>query len=870
MRPTVPRHALRRAPAHPRTARRGAASLVAVLALLALLLPTTLPALAAGPSPAASAPAAPLPGGLRMTASAMLGGVIRPGAWSAIRVHLENDGPAVSGELHVTGGQQASNRYGAEVELATGARQDHVLYAQPSWTGRGLTVSLADDTGHTLLSQPLTTLVVDQYTPSIVIVAEHPESLVGDLRAGTTAPFMSAPTILTVNATDLPPRVEAWSAIDRLVWQDVDVSQLDADQLDALRSWVTAGGRLTVVGGSTGITTLGALPPDLLPYQPAGTVDVSLDELTELLGPLPAGATPLPGVAGLLQSGTILARAGDQVVAAQRQVGQGSVTIVGIDPSASWLKGSPTATGLWRRLLPPALNGIANPLVLPDDSNIVGALANLPSVDLPDLGVLFGLLLLYIALIGPLNYLVLRRLDRREWAWITMPVLVAIFAVAAWGLGATLKGTDTIVNQLGILRGAAGSDTGIGQYWVGIFSPARATYDVKVADAALLTNPVYLQQQGQATVPLDVLTGERSRLRDFQVGFAVLRTFRAEAGVAAPRVDAALTFKDGVLEGTVTNASDRPLEALAVTWAGAAQPIGDLAPGASAQVHLPLGRVAMGTGASISDLVFGPMPQDNRIPREQRSRRMVLDQLWWSGGLGNGPATGGPMIIGWAPGPGIGIDLGSDVKQTGDTLLLDPAPVAVTGPSVWPNALMSHAIVASQANEATDQGYQLSLGRGTMTVELRPVGFGGTLEPTKLSMMLTQGDLPALTGAGKVVEPLPADQQPAQDDPLGGVVAVLDPSLIKSDVPPDAPVAVAPGAGAPASWDGLPDVQLYDRTTGTWQELPHATWSREFSVADPARYVDDTGAVLVRFVNRGGQDQSTWFAPLVRLEGIAG
>ena len=41
----------------------------------------------------------------------------------------------------------------------------------------------------------------------------------------------------------------------------------------------------------------------------------------------------------------------------------------------------------------------------------------------------------YILLIGPINYLVLRRLDRREWAWVTMPVLIVVFAVGAYGFG---------------------------------------------------------------------------------------------------------------------------------------------------------------------------------------------------------------------------------------------------------------------------------------------------------------------------------------------------------------------------------------------------------------------------------------------------
>ena len=103
-----------------------------------------------------------------------------------------------------------------------------------------------------------------------------------------------------------------------------------------------------------------------------------------------------------------------QVFAAQRPVGQGAVTLVGVDPATDWFAGTPNATAFWRRCLPAsAFGAVINPLVLQDDSQIVAALSNLPAVDLPDLGVLFALLLLYIALIGPLNYLVLRRLDRR-------------------------------------------------------------------------------------------------------------------------------------------------------------------------------------------------------------------------------------------------------------------------------------------------------------------------------------------------------------------------------------------------------------------------------------------------------------------------
>ena len=45
------------------------------------------------------------------------------------------------------------------------------------------------------------------------------------------------------------------------------------------------------------------------------------------------------------------------------------------------------------------------------------ALANLPSLAVPSAELLLAIIVGYILLIGPLSYLVLRRLDRRELAW---------------------------------------------------------------------------------------------------------------------------------------------------------------------------------------------------------------------------------------------------------------------------------------------------------------------------------------------------------------------------------------------------------------------------------------------------------------------
>ena len=76
---------------------------------------------------------------------------------------------------------------------------------------------------------------------------------------------------MPLTVADLPGRVEAWDPIDRLVWQDTDSSTLRPEQVDALRGWIAGGGRLTVIGGTTGAVALAGLPDDLLPFRPTTT-----------------------------------------------------------------------------------------------------------------------------------------------------------------------------------------------------------------------------------------------------------------------------------------------------------------------------------------------------------------------------------------------------------------------------------------------------------------------------------------------------------------------------------------------------------------------------------------------------------------------
>lgn len=803
----------------------------ALLFSLAALLPLGAPALAVDVAPV-------------LEARALLAENVRPGSWAAVSVRITNDGPSLSGELRIRSSQQGRSQYGLAVELPNGARQEHVLYAQPPLFGSRLHVDLVSG-GQTIATREVRIRTHDAWSPMIAIVAERPEGIQPGLAELARNPQGQSASVITLGLADLPPRVEAWSAIDRLVWQDADASLLSAEQQAALRLWLGAGGRLVVVAGTAGLAPLGGFPEDLLPYRPTQTINLQPADLSTFVGQLPADARVIPAITGTLRDGTVLARsAGGDVIAAQSSWGQGSVTLVGINPAERWLADSSAGSTLWRRLVPLGAGPVLNPLALPEDSALVQALNNLPSIDLPPIGQLFVLLFAYVALIGPINYLVLRRLDKREWAWLTMPLLVAVFTLVSYGLGANLKGSDVIVNQVAIVRAGQNTGEGLGQVYVGIYSPTRRSFDVRVPGGALLSNPTSQNQFGQAEQALDILFGDPSRLRNFEVGFGVLRGFRAEAPTEAPLIESNLKLVRGKLEGTVTNRSEEDLEHVAVVFGNGVAVLTDLGPDETRTISLD---TATGSffGFALSERIFGSsFPRDRAEARVIFTRRTVIDQL-------AGPTVGGlgadrPVLLGWQRGPVLDIELeGERPNRVGDSLFLVPLAMTHDRQAVFGDQLLSKTITESSSVSWGDAMSGFSMTRGTVVVETRPRNVEGQFKITSLELALTQGENRTLAGGGERVEPLPQDQQPAQDDPLGE--------------PPDSDV--------PPRGEEMPDLQLFDHAAGRWLEFPRFTTLRSYNIAEPERYVDSSGRLLVRFVNRGGLHEEKWLTFAVRMEG---
>jgi hypothetical protein len=222
--------------------------------------------------------------------------------------------------------------------------------------------------------------------------------------------------------------------------------QLSEGQRSALRDFVGQGGSLVVTGGSDWRRTLLGLPPELSPLHATGTAAASLSGVAALAGR--SDQLEAMVATGDLQPGAraVVSDAGGRPLLVAGHYGGGLITVLSFDPAAEPTASSGLAVPAWVEALGRTLDHAGGTLPathsLPGvDATVAQALPTLHGAALPSPWLVGPLLLLYLLLVAPVNYLFLRRRMRRpDLFWLTAPALAAVFTGAFYWLGTDIQG----------------------------------------------------------------------------------------------------------------------------------------------------------------------------------------------------------------------------------------------------------------------------------------------------------------------------------------------------------------------------------------------------------------------------------------------
>jgi hypothetical protein len=641
-----------------------------------------------------------------LTARPAYEGVFRPGSWMPVYVELENGGVDRTVEVRV--GTREGSQYAVEVELPNGGRKAVTVYAYLTAASRRLLVRVFS-ADQELAEQTLNLPVANPRAQIVALVTGQ------GLAPRLPARFEDGTPLsgVSVAAAALPDHALGLSSFSAMLLEDVPTAELSEAQREALREWVLRGGQLIIGGGAGAERVLAGLPDDLAPVSLAAVETLAPESL---LGSAAAGAAALPyatfapreDASGRLPYAISLSDlSGAPQPALEQSLGRGVITVLALPlthPAVESWEGWPR---LWEQMLRHSQElpaGFAPENVSFDgfvEGNLAASLTNLPALEFPPLGLLMGLVAAYILLVGPVTYVVLRRLDRQTLGWVIVPIITLVFAGLTYGLGYSQRGGDVLLNEVTLIEPIHGAEAESRvRSFVGLFSPERRDYVLQVAapagDTALM-RPISVQGAWDTTsgntggVFLQD-AGAGAEARDFGVLQWSMRAFAADTIVSYGNVRSELRLEGDRIFGLVENRGSTPLRDATLVQNDRVLRLGDLAPGETKEGELKRhlgGQAGMwGNAMPMSYLVYGD-EIDNQskeggqpLPAPIQQRVRLLDALY---NYGPGTHGGQPQLIAWVDEPALAVnalDVRAEHQHTAivvgrPTVLLDDTEITL-------------------------------------------------------------------------------------------------------------------------------------------------------------------------------------------------
>ncbi|MEI8375456.1 MAG: hypothetical protein WCJ35_21765 [Planctomycetota bacterium] len=635
------------------------------------------------------------------------------GLWTPIEVTLRGGSTTAIGRVRAnlsdSDGLNCSFDAPEPCQLLPGRETKVLLYVRFGHEASTLALELLD--GRTILAAktidstgaPTNDQFADALRPGQRLIVSVGKSSSGLEKALPGTQGQSAQNVVAAvdSLARLPTRWQGYEGVDIVVisTSKPEVFEKISPQnarIEALDQWIRMGGMLVLCAGSHAEEALhvgsplakftpGHFEKTVLLRQTSGW-ETFAKSINPIPPPKPGEKVELPTAKLMEVQGKIVAREADIPLVIRKPQGLGQVVFVATDldrgPIRDWTDRSLLIAAILNLPVNEQAGAADDPVQNYGYNDLAGQLRS--ALDLPrdvhlvPFFVVALLVIIYILLIGPGDYFLLRRLGRgMQWTWITFPTIVVLFAVGAYLAAYWLKGDQLRISQIDLVDIDA-EGTARGASWFSIFSPRGESFDLsmrprlpdgqppKETSASLAwlgkagnefngmysrdkQNSAPLWTQGYSIASsLDVIRGA-----PIQVWASKSFTHRWLGHSPDLGLDVSLKDDEKQLSGTITNrlkGSDPQangsiaLSHCFLAYDGWAYVIGTLRPGESVEIGPTTRRVSLNTFMSGAPLDFAESPtaKAEKGPYDRGSRDMayVLQNMMFYDAAGGRKRTG--------------------------------------------------------------------------------------------------------------------------------------------------------------------------------------------------------------------------------------
>lgn len=376
---------------------------------------------------------------------------------------LTNNGEAFQGEFQVKvytyentdSGFQKYALYSQKLELPEGATKQVSMELGLNTVRRFMEVSLVDEGGNVVFQKHVPVDALSPETVAVGVLSEQPAQV--QYLAGMNSSEKTS--VFFLDRDTFPESQSVMENFAVLIIDDFDTATLGDAQKKALKNWVDNGGLLVLGTGVQAQKVLSGLD----------FVDVSLNGTQSVSGISAPDGTALSLSAPLTVAGisaekaSVKWEANGTPLTSLMPYGGGYVLMnhfaLGLAPFANMPEQTAVLESLCRNLFP---DGMANARV--EIANQLRYAADrFPSVAGNIMFVIFLVVGVYIVLAGPVMYIVLKKKDRRELGWITIPVLSVVFLVVVFVLAGRSTYQNGLLSTKAIVEMEEGSSVGEAQ-----------------------------------------------------------------------------------------------------------------------------------------------------------------------------------------------------------------------------------------------------------------------------------------------------------------------------------------------------------------------------------------------------------------------
>lgn len=653
---------------------------------------------------------------VEMSVQAANEGRVKQGGWVTVVVDLANQGAELNGELVVeVDGDVPHPQYMVPFSLPAGGKKRIPV----SLEGTGnMPVSVKLYAGGELVDKKSVTLSWLPQQMTMIGILSGDELGIPALNQLQAFQGQAA-QVVRLSAATFPARAALLNDFDVIGLSRFDTSSLSQEQIRALEVWVGRGGTLLLFGGPEWKRTLGPLPPSLVPVQVTGVRAVELDPLGAMAG------KPLSGRGTVTEGRTVtgqgLTFADGLPLIVSATAGSGRVLYMAFDPGltpvVSWAGQGP----LYNRLLGNVGQGAMN---WPGEREwlLHEALKRIPDWGLPGVWTVGLLLGSYLLLVGPANYLILKRLDKREWGWLSVPGLSVLFLGLVYLIGFG-RFQPLVSHLITVTEISAGTGVATMNSHLGLYAPSRERISVAVPDARLV-KPFRQGPTPEGQVTARIVAGEKTNiellgLNNFSMsGFSMEHDITVQGGLSL--VEARL---DGaILTGKLKNGLDQAVDGLYVMVGSTVHTVGRLEPG---QISLPFELDLRNSGPTFNPKmrpmrIMGGVPLPEEAGPDSGRRNMIREYVLMTTGE---RLSSGVLVSGWTEAPLVAPtlpELGKLVQGANLIYSVLPLPVGGDSAEIPPGVILGRPS-DPKSIEWLPNGYMLRPGTHGFTLLLPPV-----------------------------------------------------------------------------------------------------------------------------------------------------